>query len=325
LVTDASTPGIVDYLKEGGRVLHLVSETRGAFQTEGTWFLRGTVWAPPNPSNILERVPGQLLQDLQLFELGGEAVLRGETLWDQVEPLLMFVETHDLRRVRPNFLLFACNVGRGKLVVSCLRHQEGREENYAGFWLARELLHFLWLGPPPVFSWKEETIAALRSSLYADILKVEGPWRFRKDPEKVGLKEGWEREAFDDDTWNSLSGGSREESEIWYGYDGWGWYRKTLKVPRSWKGQRVHIIFESVDDLYELYVNGEKAGGYGSLDRSESSYQQRTWVDLSEKLHFGRDNVLAVRVYDWVGAGGLNGKVWMTTGPVEKKWDLLRR
>ena len=84
-------------------------------------------------------------------------------------------------------------------------------------------------------------------------------------------------------------------------------------------------MFESVDDMYELYINGLKAGGYGRMDRSESSFLKRTWVDVGPFLRCGQTNQVTVRVYDWTGSGGLNGEIWFATGPVDPALDLLRR
>ncbi len=325
VVTPVLDGRVLDYLEGGGRVLHLTSELRGSFKVEGLWFLRGTPWAPPRPKAFFERVPREMLSYLQAFELQGKGVIRGERLWGEVDPLLAFFETHDLDRVRPDLLLFYTGVGKGRLVVSCLRHLGGREKNYAGLWLARELARLLVGGPPPERALSRETVSALRSASTGEILKVQGPWLFRKDPAGKGLERGWQGRGADLRGWIRLAARSALEGKIWAAYDGWGWYRKEMGIPSSWKGKRVRLVFDSVDDMYELYVNGKKAGGYGKLDRSESSYLKRTWVDVTPFLEPGRENLFVVRVYDWVGAGGLNGEVWLTTGPVGKGLDLLRR
>ncbi len=325
VVTRALDGEVMNYLEGGGRVLHLASDLRGSFKVDGLWFLRGTPWAPPEPGAFFRRVPREMLAYLQGFELQGRGVIRGEKLWKEVDPLLAFFETHDLDRVRPDLLLFYTGVGRGRLAVSCLRLGGGREKNYAGMWLAGELARLLVSGPAPGRSLGGETVQALRTALTGEILKVRGPWLFRKDPEGKGLERGWEKIGVPGKGWISLSPRSAEEGKIWNSYDGWGWYRKEVEIPAGWKGKRVRMVFDSVDDMYELYVNGKKAGGYGKMDRSESSYLKRTWVDVTHRLEPGKKNLFVVRVYDWLGAGGLNGPVWLTTGPVEEGLDLLRR
>ena len=317
-------PTLIDYLEKGGRLLHLASRRRGSFRVEGTWFLRGTVWAPPVPAPFFHRVPRALLTRLQLHGLGGSGVIRGERLWRRSDPLLLFVETHDLERVRPNLLLFAAGWGRGRLLVSALRHRGGRGENPAGLWLARELARHLLQGPRPSRALDEPARAALRAAAGAAEIGLPGPWRFRRDPQGQGLDRGWHEPGREGPGWLTLDRGSAAEGKAWQGYDGWGWYRRQVEIPASWRGRRVHLVCESVDDMYELYVNGEKAGGHGRMDRSVTSYLRRTWVDVTSCLRYGEKNLLVLRVYDWYGAAGLNGEVRLTTGPVEKELDFLQ-
>lgn len=325
VITGAMNKKVLDYLCKGGRVLHLTSSKSGSFRNEGIWFLRGTAWAPPVPESFFDRCPGPMLSYLQQFELGGNSIIRGEVLWDQVDPLLAFIETHDLTTVRPNLLLFQTRVGKGRLIVSCLRHEGGQEVNYAGYWLARELADYLLTGPEPTRSLNEETIQTLYDNLSTETLDIDPTWFFKVDPNNIGLNAGYVNRNYDDSHWKTLDAHSAQEGQIWNRYDGWGWYRKTITIPPHWKGRRVRLVFDSVDDMYQLYVNGRLAGGYGKQDRSESSFLKRTWVNISDFIHVGSNNTLSVRVYDWAGAGGLNGRVWLTTGSADEQTELLRR
>lgn len=325
VVTRVMSRAILDYLRAGGRVLHLTSNQSGSFKDAGTWFLRGTAWTPREPQAFFECCPGAMLSYLQLFELGGNSVIRGEVLWEQVDPLLAFIETHDLTVVRPNLLLFQTGVGEGRLIVSCLRHQGGRATNYSGLWLARQLVAHLRTGPAPTRALDTETTALLYDNLDTETVDLDSVWRFTTDPNDLGVAAGFYETGFDDSLWQTLETRSEAEGAIWSRYDGWGWYRQTVAVPAAWRGKRVRLVFDNVDDMYRLYVNGVLAGGYGRIDRSESSFLKRTWVDVSAQVQCGADNLLVVRVHDWVGAGGLSGKVWLTTGPVEARLELLRR
>lgn len=325
VITETLSPEVMDYLERGGRVFHITTNQKGGFRKDGIWFLRGTAWAPPEPAAFFDRVSQDMLTYLQLFDLEGGGVIRGEALWEHVDPLLAFLETHDLDRVRPNLLLFQTNVGKGRLVVSALKHEGGPEKNYAGLWLAHEIVRHLVSGPPPSRSLTSQIRLALKTALTAEIIKVTTPWQFTKDPDNRGVEAGWFKAGFDDKAWQSLMPRSADEGKIWNAYDGWGWYRQTIALPENWAGQTVHIVFDSIDDMYDLYVNGEKAGGYGKLDRSESSFLKRTWVDISKFIRPGKPNQLTLRVHDWVGSGGLNGTVWLTTGPVDQSLDLLRK
>jgi len=168
-------------------------------------------------------------------------------------------------------------------------------------------------------------LPGVTESLSAETIAIAGPWRFATDPDERGVAEEWFGRDFDASGWRLLAAGSPEEGAIWNAYDGWAWYRVTIAVPAGWRGRRAKIVFDSVDDMYELYVNGRRAGGYGKLDRTESSYLTRTAVDVTAHLAPGEENLLVLRVYDWGGGGGIGGAATLATGSVREGLDLLRR
>lgn len=69
---------------------------------------------------------------------------------------------------------------------------------------------------------------------------------------------------------------------------GQGWYRKTFVAPKDWEGKRVIIDFEGLLLVGDVYLNGERIGGtdYGYLGFD---------ADISKKLKYGQENVLAVK------------------------------
>jgi hypothetical protein len=60
-----------------------------------------------------------------------------------------------------------------------------------------------------------------------------------------------------------------------------------------------------VDDLYELYINGEFAGKSGDLATRKDAFDEKKSYNLTSRLKPGEKAVIAVRVHDWYGAGGL--------------------
>lgn len=76
-----------------------------------------------------------------------------------------------------------------------------------------------------------------------------------------------------------------EENEV-------GSYRRSFNVPAEWKGRRVVICLEGVKAFYYIWVNGELLGyNQGSKTAAE-------W-DITDKVDFGGDNVVALEVYRW--------------------------
>jgi beta-galactosidase len=70
---------------------------------------------------------------------------------------------------------------------------------------------------------------------------------------------------------------------------GIGWYRKHFSVPAKDKGKTVFVDFDGAMANAEVFLNGHKVGGrpYGY-----ASFR----VDLTPRLKFGKENLLAVRL-----------------------------
>lgn len=98
---------------------------------------------------------------------------------------------------------------------------------------------------------------------------------------------------------------------------GIGWYRKTFQAPDAWKANKIAICFEGVYMNSEVFINGKSLGVY-PYGYSSFSY------DLTPYLHFGKENVIAVRVDNsqqinsrWYSGSGIYRHVWMmVTNPV---------
>jgi len=43
-------------------------------------------------------------------------------------------------------------------------------------------------------------------------------------------------------------------------YRGIGWYKKTIYVPQSWQGKSVYLYFEGVNQVSEVFINGQSLG-----------------------------------------------------------------
>jgi beta-galactosidase len=95
-----------------------------------------------------------------------------------------------------------------------------------------------------------------------------------------------------------------------------GWYRRELSVPASAEGQRFALEFDGVFRDSVVWVNGH------FLHREASGYSSFR-IDITDYLHFGGRNVVAVRVDAttqegwWYEGAGIYRHVWLTrTGPL---------
>jgi hypothetical protein len=168
--TNQSTDGVVvatrldvlliERTEAGGRVLLFPDGQNGSFPLSDEWFLRGAPYVPIHP--LSETIPRELFVELQHFDLAGP-VIPDVTYLENITPILMLWNTHDLVQVKTQGLVFETQLGRGRLLVSALRHTGASQA--AGLWLARVLAHHLATGPAPRHAVGAKTIAAIKDDV----------------------------------------------------------------------------------------------------------------------------------------------------------------
>jgi hypothetical protein len=146
------------------------------------------------------------------------------------------------------------------------------------------------------------------------VVTVKGDWRFH-----TGDNAAWADPRLDDTTpasgWETITTNETWGAQTHPGYTGFAWYRKAIEVDGV-KGP-ISIAMPPVDDVYELFWNGEKVGEVGSMP-PHASWRIRNLANvfsLPKPDAEGRlKGVLAVRVWktmlsttDSNDAGGLNG------------------
>jgi sialate O-acetylesterase len=143
----------------------------------------------------------------------------------------------------------------------------------------------------------------------------------------------WKEPAFDDSTWRSIAVPAWWETQGFRDYDGYAWYRTTFTVPVRLRQERLIAVLGMIDDLDEVYLNGERIGRTGFMssntDRISFSdeYQEvRAYTISPELLSTGKENVLAVRVYDGFKDGGIyRGPIGIVTRDRYRVWEAARR
>lgn len=145
IVASRFDDALVNALNAGARVLMLPDGKPGSLALKEHWFLRG---APVVTEHTLTRkVPRDLLVELQAFDLAGPVVPDLDWL-ENLDPILLLWDTHDLRTVKTHGLIFETRVGRGRLLVSAVNHRG--VGNAAGQWLLAALVRLLAEEPAPV-------------------------------------------------------------------------------------------------------------------------------------------------------------------------------
>lgn len=84
-------------------------------------------------------------------------------------------------------------------------------------------------------------------------------------------------------------------------FDGIVWFRTTFELPNSWNGQDLVLNLGAIDDADTTWVNGHEVGGMALWN------QKRKYRVPSEHVKAGR-NVIAIRVFDNQGGGGIYDK-----------------
>lgn len=147
---------------------------------------------------------------------------------------------------------------------------------------------------------------------YTDELGMElplaGNWKFR-----TGDSGKWADPSFDDSQWGKIFVPAFWEGQGYPHYDGIGWYRLHVKIPPDLAEKNLVLLLGKIDDLDETFVNGEKIGHTGTIRmdpwRSVINHEYnelRAYHVPYGLLKSGKDNVIAVRVFDGRLDGGFS-------------------
>ena len=123
--------------------------------------------------------------------------------------------------------------------------------------------------------------------------------------------------------WRSITVPGDWESQMGP-HDGFAWYRCFVEVPAAWRGSRLLLTVRRVDDVDEAYFNGTRVGANGGMPplfAKPSSHVRRPAVIDPDQVRWGEMNLVAFRVYDEKGNGGiLEGPIQL--GRLEDAIDL---
>jgi Glycosyl hydrolases family 2, sugar binding domain/Glycosyl hydrolases family 2, TIM barrel domain len=307
---------ILDQLVAGARLLLLPDNGPGSPPVQPHWFLRGGPVVFPHPA--LPGLHHDFFVETQHFDLSS-GVIPNVSYLGEVDPILLLWDTHDIREVRTHALAYSTRVSAGRLLVSSLRHDG--DNNPAGQWLQSEFMNYLATGPEPRKALSPETIAGIRRKLTEQKVELGGNqiWKFHPDPKDEGLAMGWHNPDFDSADWADIKIDRHWEAQGYPDLDGWAWYRLTVTVPPAFAEKDVYLKFTGVDDYYDLYVNGIKAGSGGDIPTKTTAFDEVKSHKITPLVKPGEPMTIAVRVYDWGGSGGIFRPVTLTTSAGDSK------
>lgn len=139
------------------------------------------------------------------------------------------------------------------------------------------------------------------------VMDLRGEWKF-----EIGDNLKWSKTDLDDSNWETIFVPASWEDEGFPGYDGFAWYRKQFRFEKKSKEEVYYLLLGNIDDVDEVYLNGHFIGAMGGFHpQFVTQYSaNREYRIPSEYINFHSENVLAVRVYDAMGPGGIvNGRI----------------
>lgn len=133
-------------------------------------------------------------------------------------------------------------------------------------------------------------------------VELSDQWKFH-----LGDNIDFAKSNFNDSLWPIMKVDSVWENRGFDKYDGIAWYRLHVTIPSKLKVlnselQAVLLALACVDDRDDTYFNGEKIGSLTGYDA------KRNYLVLYNKINWDSDNVIAIKVTDYGGFGGMWGK-----------------
>lgn len=191
--------------------------------------------------------------------------------------------------------------------------------------------------PPPVGAKTASTDAVVPINLGQSEVALTGPWRFHPGDDMT-----WAQPDFNDAGWDKMDMTSLDGADIpgwtargYPGHSGYGWYRLHLDVEAGGHALALKMP-DSVDDAYQVYVNGQLVGEFGNFARrGVTAYiAQPIAVSFPTGLRAGR---VTIAIRTWMDsatpfnspdAGGLRGPPLLgyasvVAAQVRLDWDAI--
>jgi hypothetical protein len=144
-----------------------------------------------------------------------------------------------------------------------------------------------------------------------------GLWKFRLYDNK-----SWKEPDYNDKDWAQIQVPMTWESQGYFNHDGYAWYRKEFSLPKSLESEKLYMVLGKIDDYDEVFLNGKKIGetsnlehdrffrsnfnwGFGIFDNNSGDWTLRRIYEIPKDLIKSGKNIIAVRVNDYEGAGGI--------------------
>ena len=157
---------------------------------------------------------------------------------------------------------------------------------------------------------------------------LETTWRFKTDPQKVGVEQEWFAPDAPESDWTPMRTDRSWQSQGYEEYHGSAWYRIRFTMPEDFDTRKhLWLFFEAVDKEAYVYVDG--TGVFEHTSASTGLPVEETWntpfrMDARPLLEPGREHVIAVRVDSQEFLGGIWRPVSLVSTDSDAPSPLLR-
>ncbi len=163
-------------------------------------------------------------------------------------------------------------------------------------------------------------VACSKKPASLPIIDLSSGWKFMNQDDLQ-----FAQPDFDDSNWKTIQVNQVWEKQGFANYDGFAWYRIRVFIPSTLKEKAVlkdSLVFNlgKIDDFDQVFLNGQLIGenlktmppssmvndAFKDLRHSYWNVQRRYVLPVNDpRIKWDQENVLAVRVFDWGGAGGI--------------------
>jgi beta-glucuronidase len=150
-------------------------------------------------------------------------------------------------------------------------------------------------------------------------LDLVGLWRFQPDLGDAGERLGYLLPTYDAHRWREVRVPADFETchPALDTYEGAGWFRKQVRIPDTWRGQRVILRFAGINAHARVWVNGEL------VVTTEDPFLPFS-ADVTSVLEYGADNAIVVCVDNGRRPGDVPGvqRGWRNYGGILREVTL---
>ena len=145
----------------------------------------------------------------------------------------------------------------------------------------------------------QKSVEEMKRNAYDYDAKMREWWVKNDRGSKPGAE--WSESRHDDSAWKTMRLPAAWEQAGLANFDGLVWFRKSFDLPADWAGKELKLGLGPIDDADVTWFNGTRVGGMSVWN------QPRDYKVPGKLVKAGR-NVVAVRVLDTGGGGGIYGQ-----------------